>query len=393
MLEGFRILELGQVIAGTISGLILADLGAEVIKVESPQGDLGRNPTIADVGGMSAIFLSFNRNKKSVVINLKTEEGLQVFYDLVRRSDAVLDNFRPGVLERLKVDYAHLREVNPQIISLSVSGFGSWGPLKDLPSFDLVHQAISGHMSITGEPGRPPSRAGVPLADITTAMYAAHAALAALLSRERTGQGRRLEVAMFDAQLAVLGYIAAMFLVCGHIAEPPGSAHEYMVPYQAFPARDGYLVVSPREDRFWVRMCEVMGCEELAHDARFATNDRRLQNRAELIPLLEARFREKTVGEWLDLLVPAGVPAAPVNRLDAALTHPQVEARELIAEFDYPGYGRVRTVGNPIKEPETPPSPPEPPPTPGQHTEEILRKMLGYGDEKVGELREKGAVA
>ena len=284
-LEGVRILELGQIIAGTYGCQVLSDLGAEVIKVESPEGDLGRNPSVAHYRGVSALFLTLNRNKKSIVIDLKTEAGRAIFYDLVKVSDVVLDNFRPGVLERLRIDYPTLRAINPRIIQCSVTGFGLTGAYKDYPALDINIQAISGHMAITGEPGRPPVRVGIPLADLSGGIFSCKGILAALFDRERSGKGRRIELSMFDCMLNLLGYIGTLWLTNGDLPRPPGSAHEYTVPWQAFAASDGYVVVATRQEVFWRRLCDVMEQPSLADDARFATNAKRIENRDELVPI------------------------------------------------------------------------------------------------------------
>ncbi len=288
-LAGVRILELGQIIAGTYGSQVLSDLGAEVIKIEAPEGDLGRIPSVAPYRGVSTLFLTFNRNKKSVVINLKTDAGRALFYDLVKVADVVIDNFRAGVLDRLKVDYATLSSINPRIIQCSVTGFGSDGAYKDYPALDIIIQAISGHMAFTGEPGRPPARVGVPLADLCGGIFSCKAILAALFERERTGRGRRVETSMFDGMLNLSSYIGTLYLTAGELPLPQGSAHEFTVPWQAFQAKDGYVVIATRQDNFWRKLCEVLGAPGLADDPRFATNPKRLENRAVLIPKIEGR--------------------------------------------------------------------------------------------------------
>ncbi len=387
MLEGYRILDLGQVIAGTIGSMILADMGAEVIKVESPQGDIGRNPAIAGIGPVSSIFLTFNRGKKGIVIDLKKPEGKEVFLDLVEKSDAVMVNFRPGTMERLGLGFDVMKQRNPDIVFVDSSGYGEQGPWRDKPAFDLVEQAVSGHMSITGEPNRPPARNGSPTADISTALYTAIACMAGLLARAKGRSGAHLEVPMFDVQLAMLGYISTMYLNNGDIPDPPGSAHEYMVPYQAFPTATIYIVLSPREERFWKKMCEVMGMDELADDPRFRMNDLRSKNRDVLLPIMEEILMTRSGEEWLALFEAAGVPSAPVNPLDRALDNEQVEARRLIREYEYPGYGTVKIVGNPILN-RTENGNPDPAPAPllGGDTEGILRDILHLSDEQIHAL-------
>jgi crotonobetainyl-CoA:carnitine CoA-transferase CaiB-like acyl-CoA transferase len=391
-LEGVRILELGQIIAGTYGSQVLSDLGAEVIKIESPEGDLGRIPSVAPYRGVSTLFLTYNRNKKSVVINLKTEAGRALFYDLVKVSDVVIDNFRAGVLQRLKIDYPTLSAINPRIIQCSVTGFGSEGAYKEYPALDIIIQAISGHMAFTGEPGRPPARVGVPLADLSGGIFSCKAILAALFERERTGRGRRVETSMFDAMLNLLTYIGTLYLTAGELPTPQGSAHEFTVPWQAFEARDGYVVIATRQDSFWRKLCAVLGEPGLADDPRFATNPRRLENRAVLVPLMEAILRRRTVAEWLARLREAEVPAAPVNNLDGAFAEPPVAEREMIVEYDHPEVGRVRLPGNPIKFAGVGKTISNPAPRLGEHTDAVLADLLALPAERIAELRRQGAV-
>jgi crotonobetainyl-CoA:carnitine CoA-transferase CaiB-like acyl-CoA transferase len=391
-LEGVRILELGQIIAGTYGSQVLSDLGAEVIKIESPEGDLGRIPSVAPYRGISTLFLTFNRNKKSIVINLKTDAGRALFYDLVKVADVVIDNFRAGVLERLKVDYPTLSAINPRIIQCSVTGFGSAGAYQDHPALDIIIQAISGHMAITGEPGRPPARVGVPLADLSGGIFSCKAILAALFERERTGKGRRVDVSMFDAMLNLLSYIGTLYLTAGELPTPQGSAHEFTVPWQAFQARDGYVVIATRQENFWRKLCAVLGEPGLADDSRFATNPKRLENRAILIPMIEAILRSRTVADWLGKLRAAEVPAAPVNNLDGAFAEPPVAEREMIVEYEHPDVGRVRLPGNPIKFAGMDRTISNPAPRLGEHTEEVLRELLDLPAARIAELRRQGAI-
>lgn len=391
-LSGVRILELGQIIAGTYGCQVLSDLGAEVIKIETPEGDLGRIPSVAPYKGVSALFLTFNRNKKSVVINLKTDEGRALFHDLVKVSDVVLDNFRAGVLERLKVDYATLSAINPRIIQCSVTGFGTEGAYKDFPALDLVIQAISGYLSITGESGRPPARVGIPLADLAGGIFSCEAVLAALYARERTGKGSRVETSMFDGMLNLLSYMGTHYLSTGELPKPQGSAHEFTVPWQAFAAKDGYVVIATRQENFWKKLCVVLEHPELADDPRFATNPLRLEHRTVLVPLLEDIMRNKTVEDWLTKLYAAEVPAAPVNSLEGAFSEPPVAEREMIVSYDHPQVGRVRLPGNPIKFDGAGKTISNPAPLLGEHTDEVLHKLLHLPPPRIAELRKKGVV-
>ena len=391
-LEGVRILELGQVIAGTYGSQVLSDLGAEVIKVETPEGDLGRNPSVAPYRGLSGLFLTLNRNKQSIVINLKTEAGRKTFYDLVKVSDVVVDNFRPGVLERLQVDYATLSAINPRIIQCSVTGFGTEGAYKNYPAFDIIIQAISGHMAITGEPGRPPARVGIPLADLSGGIYSCKGILAALFDRERTGKGRRVELSMFDSMLTLLSYMGTMWLTNGDLPQPPGSAHDYTVPWQAFEASNGYVVVATRQEIFWRKLCGVLEDPGLASDPRFATNSLRVENRAALVPQLERVFRPRTVADWLERLRTAEVPAAPVNNLDGAFGEPPVAEREMIVEYDHPDVGKVRLPGNPIKMSDVTGTISKPAPRLGEHTDAVLSRLLSLTADQIASLRQQGAI-
>ena len=391
-LSGVRILELGQIIAGTYGCQVLSDLGAEVIKIEAPEGDLGRIPSVAPYKGVSALFLTFNRNKKSVVINLKTEAGRALFHDLVKVSDVVLDNFRAGVLQRLNADYATLSAINPRIIQCSVTGFGTDGAYKDYPALDLVIQAISGYLSITGEPGRPPARLGIPLADLSGGIFSCEAILAALYQRERTGQGCRVETSMFDGMLNLLSYMGTHYLTAGEVPKPQGSAHEFSVPWQAFEAKDGYLVIATRQEGFWKKLCGVLGEPGLADDPRFATNPRRLENRLLLVPRIEAILKARTAAEWLEKLRAAEVPAAPVNNLDGAFAEPPVAEREMIVEYDHPEVGRVRVPGNPIKFDGMGRTISNPAPRLGEHTDAVLRDLLHLPAARIAELRQQGAI-
>ena len=391
-LQGVRILELGQIIAGTYGSQVLTDLGAEVIKIETPEGDLGRIPSVAPYNGVSALFLTFNRNKKSIVINLKLDEGRAIFHDLVKVSDVVIDNFRAGVLPRLKADYATLSAINPRIIQCSVTGFGSEGVYRNFPALDLVIQSISGHLSITGEPGRPPARVGIPLADLSGGIFSCEAILAGLYQREKTGKGCRVETSMFDGMLNLLSYMGTHFLSTGEVPKPQGTAHEFTVPWQAFAARDGYLVIATRQEVFWKKLCVVLDRPELADDPRFATNPERLKHRADLVPLLEGILKTRTAAEWLSKLYAADVPAAPVNDLAGAFAEPPVAEREMIVEYDHPQVGHVRLPGNPIKFDGAGKTISQPAPLLGEHTDAVLRDLLHLPVERIAQLRTAGVV-
>jgi crotonobetainyl-CoA:carnitine CoA-transferase CaiB-like acyl-CoA transferase len=391
-LAGVRILELGQIIAGCYGGLVLSDLGAEVIKIETPGGDLGRIPSVAPYNGQSALFLTFNRNKRSIAIDLKSDGGLKVFHDLVATADVVIDNFRPGVLERLKIDYATLKAIKPDIIQCSVTGFGATGEYKDNPALDIIIQSIAGYLAITGEPGRPPVRTGIPLADLCGGIFSSQAILAALFDRERSGAGRHIELSMFDGMLSLLTYTATMWLTKGELPEPPGSAHMYSVPWQAFECADGHIVVATRQEVFWTRLCDALEAPELAADPRFASNPERVANRATLVPILEDILARRTVGEWMERFRKDDIPAAPVNNLDGVFAEPPVAERDMIVEYDHPQVGKVRLPGNPIKMSGMEGTISRPAPMLGEHTDEVLSGLLGLDAPAIAALRAAGAV-
>ncbi len=394
MLSGVRIVDLTQMLAGPYGSMLLADLGAEVIKVEDPRGgDPTRRLGPPFVEGESGYFISVNRNKRSVALDLRKAEGRQVLYDLVKVSDVVFNNFRPGTMQKLGCDYETLKEVNPQIIYCSLTGFGETGPYRDRPAFDLAVQAISGAMSITGEPGRPPVRMGIPLGDLSGSLFCAFAISAALYGRERTGSGCRIDVGLMDCMLSLLTYVGQYYLIDGKVPGPIGSAHQSVVPYQAFATKDIHIVVAIFVEKFWRAFCQVLGIEELCDDPRFANNDRRRQHREELIPILEDIFRTKPGDEWLRLLSEAGVPCSPINTLDRVFSAPQVEVRNMVVEMDHPKAGRLRSIGDPVKISPMHEHPFEPAPLHGQHTEEVLRDILGYTPQDIARLRKEGVIA
>ena len=391
-LNGVRIIELGQIIAGTYGGQVLSDLGAEVIKVETPSGDLGRIPSVAPINGESGLFLTFNRNKKSIVIDLKTEEGLGLFYELVKKADVVIDNFRPGVLDRLKINYETLSKINNKLIQCSVTGYGESGEYANLPALDIIIQSITGYMAITGEPDRPPVRTGIPLADLSGGIFSSQAIMAALYKREKTGKGSSINLSMFDGMLSLLTYLGTVWLTKGELPIPPGSSHMYSVPWQAFNVKDGYVVIATRQEVFWERMCDAMNIPDIKVDERFATNPKRVENRDILIPLLEKVFLNKTVKDWIELFREFEVPCAPVNNLDGAFGEPPVIERDMIVKYDHPTAGEIKLPGNPMKFSDVSETISKPAPTLGQHTEEVLSFLLGMDAERINELKNKNII-
>jgi CoA:oxalate CoA-transferase len=390
VLEHLRVIELGQVIAGTFGGMILSDLGAEVIKVEPPNGDAGRRSAIYGVGEESAIHLMHNRNKKSIVLNLKTDSGRAVLFDLLRTADAVVENFRPGVLERLGVDFDRMREVNPKIVLVSVSGFGMNSPYRDLPAYDLILQAMTGHMSIMGESGRPPVIMGIPIADLLAGVFAALAVLAGVENRREGGRGEHFDLAMFDVMVEMLSHVGTLYLNSGLDQQPQGSAHPFITPWQAFRCRDGtHIVVAPREEHFWTKLCRALGVPELAERSEYATARSRQAHRHELLPTLEEIFVRRDAGEWLAILHAAGVPTARVNRMPEVFEDPNVEVRRMIRSFQTDA-GTMRAVGNAIKVAGRSEAPATPPPKLGGDTKSILESLLGYETARIARLEEEG---
>jgi CoA:oxalate CoA-transferase len=392
-LSNVRIIDLSRMLSGPFGSMILADLGAGVIKIEDPEGgDKTRTmgPKLSEE--QSAYFLSINRNKKSITLDLRKEKGREIFYELVKISDVVFDNFRPGVLERLGCDYETLKRINPKIICCSISSFGHTGPDKDLPGFDLILQARGGAMSITGEPGRPPVRMGIPTGDLAGAMYAAYAVVAALYSREKTGVGEKIDVSLLDSQVSFLTYVAQYYLLDGKIPGPIGSGHQTVVPYQAFKTKDAYVVIAIFVEKFWEKLCTVLGLEHLIKDPKFCTNDLRRKNKDELLPILEQMFLERTASDWLKLLADEGIPSAPVNAVDKVLTDPQLLARNMLVEISHPDYGKVKILGNPVKMSGMEEDSFTAAPTLGEHTVEILSELLGYSQEQIDKLEEEGVV-
>ena len=390
MLEHLRVIELGQVIAGTFGGMILSDLGAEVIKIEPPAGDPGRRSAIYGVGDESAIHLTNNRNKKSIVLNLKTEGGRQVLFDLLRTADAVVENFRPGVLTKLGVDFDRMREVNPEIVLVSVSGFGMNSPYRDLPAYDLILQAMTGHTSIMGESGRPPVIMGIPIADLVAGVFSAVAVLAGVENRRERARGEHVDLAMFDVMVEMLSHVGTLYLNSGLDQEPQGSAHPFITPWQAFLCRDGaHIVVAPREEHFWTKLCHAIGAPELADRPEFADAKARQAHRHVLLPILEDIFVRRDAGEWLEILQATGVPTARVNRMPELFEDPNLAARGMIQSYPT-DTGVVRAVGNAIKIAGQREVQATPPPKLGGDTEVILRSLLGYEASRIARLDKEG---
>ncbi len=391
-LQGVRVIDLSMMLAGPAGSMLMGDLGAEILKIEPLNGDETRASPPYFYGENSAYFWSINRNKRSVAIDLKSAAGRQVLYELTAKADIVYDNYRPGVLERLQVDYETLKKYNPQIICCSISTFGQTGPYRDRPGYDLIVQAMSGGMSITGEPGCSPVRAGIPIADLAGGLLAVHGVLAAYIHRLKTGQGQKLEVSLLDVQVYLLTYVAQYFFHSGKIPGPIGAGHQTLVPYQAFKTKDIPIVVVAHLDHFFERLCNAIGKPEWPRDPRFSSREARLKNRSVLIPMMENHLQTRPGDEWLAAIHKAGVPAGPINTLDRVMSDAQVLAREMVVETDGPADDKVKTIGNPLKMDKTPVNTFTRPPRLGEHTREVLTGLLGYSAEKIDSLVQKGAI-
>jgi crotonobetainyl-CoA:carnitine CoA-transferase CaiB-like acyl-CoA transferase len=391
-LAGLRVLDLTRALSGPFATMVLGDLGADVIKVEDIwHGDDTRRWGPPFQGDDAAYFLSVNRNKRGLSVNMKAPAGQEIVRRLAADSDILVENFRPGTAARLGVGYAELARGNPGLIYASISGYGQTGPSADLPGYDAVAQAVSGMMSVTGEPDGEPVRSGTSSADVGAGMWALIGILAALHARETSGQGQLVDVSLLDGQLAWLTYVAGKYFATGVTPGRHGSAHESLTPYQVFRTADAPLMIAVGSDGLWRRFTAATGLDELADDPRYATNPDRVGHRDTLIPLITEALAAKGCAEWTDLLNAAGVPAGPVNTVPAALEQPQVAAREMVVEIEHPVAGTVKMLGSPLKLSAQPASIRRPPPVLGEHTDEILAEA-GYTAAQVAELREAGVV-
>lgn len=399
-LDGIRVLDLTRAMAGPFCTMMLGDLGADVIKLERPgRGDESRGWGPPFVGaqygpyrGESAYFLSANRNKRSITVDLKSREGQEIVSRLAGVCDVLVENFRTGVMEGMGLGYDHLRELNPGLVFCSISGYGRTGPYAERPGYDFVIQAEGGFMGITGPEEGPPFRVGVPIVDITTGMFAATAILAALRVRDATGEGQHIDASLLDSQVALLTNVASNYLVGGEGPRRLGNSHPNITPYEAFPARDRWFALAAANEHQWQTLCHVIGQAELSEDPRFRGNSDRVANRSALREVLCEAFQAKTAGEWLSELRSAGLPCGPINTIPEVFEHPQSEARDLVLEAEHPSAGRVRFAGFPYKLSRTPAQVRRPPPQLGQHTQEVLVDLLGYSVDDVLLLKQMGVV-
>jgi len=394
LLNGVCIIDLSRVLAGPFCTMILGDMGADVIKVERPKlGDDTRywGPPFAE-GGESAYFLSTNRNKRSLTLNMRSEEGLQILKELIHVGDVLVENFRTGTLEQWGLGYEELQRIRPGLICCAITGYGHTGPYRHRAGYDLLAQAMGGFMSVTGPTDGEPHRAGVAIADLAAGMFAAQAILAALYRHEKDGSGQYIDMALVDSQIAVMSYIASNYFVTSQIPQRIGNAHPNIVPYEVFKTKNGYFVFGAGNDGQWKTFCENVGHPEWAIDERFATNPQRVSHHDELIPVLRELFLQRNMEEWLILCEELGLPAAPIQSMDRVFSDPQSIAREMRVEMQHPTAGIISLVGSPHKIPTSPPTYRYPPPLLGQHTEEILQELLGYDKETIKSLQEKGVV-
>lgn len=386
-------LDLSRVLAGPFCSMTLSDMGAEVIKVEMPgRGDDTRGyPPY--VGGESSYFMSLNRGKKSVTLNLKNPDAKQALYRMAENCDVVLENFRPGVTQRLGVDYETLRKLNPGLIYCSISSFGQTGPYSQWPGYDLIIQGMGGLMGLTGEPDGPPVRVGVAVTDICSGMYATIGILGALRAREASGEGQYIDVSMLDGSISWMTYAAGNYFATGLNPPRMGSAHPSIAPYQAFKAGDGkYILIACGNDRLWAMMCDALERPELKADGRFTSNPLRVENLKALVPILEQALGEKTRDEWLGTFRGIGFPSAPVYSMDEIFHDEQVLHRGMLMEMEHPSAGSIKQIGPVLKYGRNPCRAETPPPALGQHTGEVLMELAGYSEAEVEALREKGAI-
>ena len=391
-LHGVRVVELAQIMAGPTCGLLLADLGADVIKVEKlPGGDDTRSYTEPSIAGESAAFMIMNRNKRGVAVNLKTPGGLEVVKRLLAGADVVTENYRKGTLDKLGLGYEVLQTLNPRLIYCAISGYGRTGPYADKGGFDLIAQGFAGIMSVTGEPGGPPAKSGTSVADINAGVLAALGIVSALVARATTGRGQIVETSLMEAAVQQTYWHAAIFFATGRNVGPTGSAHILTAPYQAFPTQDGWINVGGANQANWERITQVIGRPELARDPRFASNADRMRNLAQLTPILADELRRRPSAAWIERFEAAGVPVGPVHQIGDMLADPQVAARDMVIEVDHPRAGRTRAIGAPIKFSETSGDLTRPAPLFGQHSREIL-EQLGYTAAEIAALSRDGAV-
>ena len=391
-LDGIKVLDLTRVLAGPYTTMILSDLGAEVIKIEQPGiGDESRNFGPFK-NGFSLYFMSVNRGKRSVTLNLKTERGKTIFKQLVKQSDILVENFRPGTMKKFGLDYEALAAEHPSLIYAACSGFGQTGPFAQQGAYDMIIQGMGGIISITGEPDGPPVRVGTSISDITAALFTTIGILSALHHRNNTGKGQLVDVAMLDSLVAVLENAIVRYFATDEIPKPLGSRHPAITPFEAFESADGHVIIAIGNDVLWAKFCEHVDRKNLISDPRFSSNAERTANHSELFPILSEIMRQRTTDEWIDALEKIGVPCGPINTIDKVVNHPQVKAREMITQVVHQVTGAVEVPGVPIKLSDTPGDVDAPAPGLGEHTDEILTDMLKMSSDEMEQLRQEGII-
>ena len=390
-LEGVKVLDYTQIMAGPFCGMLLADMGADVIKVERPGGDDSRRMAPPFINGESAAFLAINRNKRGIVLDLKVDEGRLALQRMVAQSDVIVQNFRRGTLERFGLGYEQARELNPALIYCHITGFGATGPYKDRGGFDLVTQGMSGMMAATGHPDQPPVKVGVPITDLNAGFYGAYGILCAYISRLKTGRGQFVDTSLLEGGIAYSVWESAMLFATGENAIPMGSAHRLSAPYQAFRTADGYLNIGAANQANWERLCHAIDRQDLLDEPRFATNPDRMVNLQALSETLDETFSRHATAHWLEILDRADVPSGPIYNFSEIYDDPHVQARGMEVETDHPTAGRVRNIGIPVKLSETPGSIRRSAPTLGQHADEVLGEF-GFEEAEIDTLRAGGAL-
>lgn len=392
-LTGIRVLDLSRVLAGPYCTMVLGDLGADIIKVERPgSGDDTRAWGPPWAGGESAYYLSANRNKRSITLDIKQPEAQQIIRDLAAQSDVVVENFKLGTLEKLGIGYEQLKDINPKLIWATISGYGPDGPLAGRVGYDFVTQGEAGIMAITGEPEGEPMKVGVAIVDVTTALHTAVGILAALHERETSGIGQKVDSNLLSSAVAWLINVGSNYLVSGKPAKRFGNAHANIVPYQVFTARDQHITIAVGNDGQFRSLCRILGIPECADDPRFRTNTNRVEHRDELIPMLQDIIETRDAQHWLDQMAEAGIPSGPINSIEQVFDHPQVLARNIVVETPHPTAGSVRLVGAPVELSRTPAGIRSAPPLLGQHTDDVLSTVLGKSDDEIELLRQKGVL-
>jgi crotonobetainyl-CoA:carnitine CoA-transferase CaiB-like acyl-CoA transferase len=391
-LDGIKIVDLTAAMAGPYCTQLLADFGAQVLKVEPPgRGDMLRDFGPPYLKGESPYYLLNNRNKRSMTLDIRTEKGQEILKKLIAGADVVVENYRPNVKKKLRIDYDTLKETNPRLIYCSISGFGQTGPYADRPGFDPIAQGMSGLSSVTGWKHTGPVRVGVAIGDSLGGIFGMYGILLALIEREKSGQGQRVETSILEGLIAILGFQGAKYFATGERPEPQGNDHAMMSPYGTFKTRDGYMNIAAGNQAMWERLAKALGLEHLIKDERFLTVADRVTNRPQLTPLLEEKLAEKTSKAWQDILDQAGVANGPILHIDEVFQDPQVLHQEMVLEQDHPTIGTIKTIGFPTKLSRTPATLRLPPPLMGQHTEEVL-KELGYPEAEIGQLREEKVI-